>query len=233
MTQSGQNPWVKTVATQDADGLLREVYDPQVERLGAPTEFVQLASLLPELAHGRLQFYKMIDQLESGLTRIEKDAVIYVTSLLNQAPYCASGACHKLEFDGASAELIARLAGDPLADGTGSARLDAIVRYTAILTRTPAAITAADIDALREAGLSDADIVVLNNLAAYFAYCNRITVGLGLLSPMPVAHVIGLDAARARLDAGQAAAGDGAGQGAAGDGAGQGVAAGAAAAQGA
>jgi uncharacterized peroxidase-related enzyme len=193
--------WVATVAPEEADGLLKEAYDVQAQRLGEPTEFVQLGSLHPELAYGRIQFYKIIDQLASGLTAIEKDAVIYVTSLINETPYCASGAGHKLEFDGASDELVAQLGGDPLAGETGSARLDEIVRYTAILTRRPSAVTEHDINALREVGLSDADIVALNNLSAYFAYCNRITTGLGLRSQMPVAHVIGPDAARARLAA--------------------------------
>jgi uncharacterized peroxidase-related enzyme len=192
-----ERPWVTVVAHDEADGALREAYDAQARRLGEPTEFVQLGSLYPELALGRLEFYKIIDQLPSGLSDIEKHAVIYVTSVLNQAPYCASGACHKLEFDGASDELIARLAGDRLAAGTGSARLDEIVRYTTMLTRSPTAITAANIDALRGVGLSDGDIVVLNNLAAYFAYCNRITIGLGLLSQMPAAHAVGLDAVQA------------------------------------
>lgn len=50
---------------------------------------------------------------------------------------------------------------DALVDG------DAIVGYTAVLTRNPGAVTADHIDALRSAGLSDADIVALNNLSAY------------------------------------------------------------------
>src|SRR5580692_4579999 len=70
-------------------------------------------------------------------------------------------------------ELIAQLAANPLAGGTGSTRLDEIVRYAAILTRSPGAVSEDDIDALRAVGLSDADIVALNNLAAYYSYTNR------------------------------------------------------------
>ncbi len=183
--------WVATVAPKEADGLLKDAYDWQSRRLGEPTEYTQLGSLHPELVHERLRLYKVVDQLESGLTDTEKHAVIYVTSVLNQTPHCASGARHKLELEGVPDELVARLADDPLAGGTGSARLDEIVRYAAILTLSPGAISEHDIDALREVGLSDADIVALNNLAAYYSYTNRVATGLGLRSEVPAAHAVG------------------------------------------
>lgn len=183
--------WVTTVAPEDADGPLKDAYDWQAQRLGEPTEYTQLGSLHPELVYERLRLYKVVDQLESGLTYTEKHAVVYVTSVLNQTPHCASGARHKLQLEGVPDELVARLADTPLAAGTGSARLDEIVRYTAILTRSPGDIGERDIDALREVGLSDADIVALNNLAAYYSYTNRVATGLGLRSEVPAAHAVG------------------------------------------
>jgi uncharacterized peroxidase-related enzyme len=183
--------WVTTVAPEDADGPLKEAYDWQARRLGEPTEYTQLGSLHPGLVYERLRLYKVIDQLESGLTDTEKDAVVYVTSVLNQTPHCASGARHKLEAQGAPQELVAQLAGNPVDGGTGSTRLDEIVRYAAILTLSPGAITEQDIEALRSVGLSDADIVALNNLAAYYSYTNRVATGLGLRSEVPAAHAVG------------------------------------------
>jgi uncharacterized peroxidase-related enzyme len=183
--------WVTTVAPEEADGRLKEAYDWQARRLGEPTEYTQLGSLHPELVYERLRLYKVIDQLESGLTDTEKDAVVYVTSVLNQTPHCASGARHKLAGEGVPDELVAHLANDPLDGGTGDARLDEIVRYAAILTRDPGAVTEQHIDALRGVGLSDADIVALNNLAAYYSYTNRVATGLGLRSEVPAAHAVG------------------------------------------
>jgi uncharacterized peroxidase-related enzyme len=183
--------WVATVAPEEADGRLKEAYDWQARRLGEPTEYTQLGSLHPELVHERLRLYKVVDQLESGLTEVEKHVVVYVTSVLNETPHCASGARHKLAIEGVPDELVARLARDPLAGGTGSARLDEIVRYAAVLTRSPGAITERSIDSLREVGLSDADIVALNNLAAYYSYTNRVATGLGLRSEVPADHAVG------------------------------------------
>ena len=176
--------WVATVAPEDADGALKEAYDWQAKRLGEPTEYTQLGSLHPEeLVYERLRLYKVVDQLESGLTETEKHAVVYVTSVLNETPHCASGAPQARELEGVPTVVGRPRRRPPWPHaGTGSTRLDEIVRYTAILTRRHGAISEQDIDALRGVGLSDADIVALNNLAAYYSYTNRVATGLGLRS---------------------------------------------------
>jgi len=183
--------WVTTIAPEDAEGRLKEAYDWQAQRLGEPTEYTQLGSLYPELVYERLRIYKVIDQLDSGLSDPEKNVVIYVTSVLNSTPHCASGARHKLRIIGVDDDLVAKIMADPFAPATGDERLDAIVEYTAMLTRSPGSITKADIDRLRSVGLSDADIVALNNLSAYFCYTNRVATGLGLRSEVPEEHAVG------------------------------------------
>ena len=183
--------WVATVPPELAEGKLKEAYDWQAQRLGEPTEYTQLGSLHPELAYERLRLYKVVDGLASSLTEAEKHIVVYLTSVLNETPHCASGARHKLRIDGVPDELVKRVLVQPFAPNTGDERLDAIVRYTAILTRSPGAINERDIEGLRRAGLSDADIVALNNLSAYYSYTNRVATGLGLRSEVPAEHAVG------------------------------------------
>ena len=55
-----------------------------------------------------------------------------------------------------------------------------MLEYVEKLTRTPAAIKQDDIDALRRAGLSDTAILEVCEIAAYFAYINRVADGLGI-----------------------------------------------------
>jgi uncharacterized peroxidase-related enzyme len=183
--------WVTTVAPENATGLLKEAYDWQAQRLGEPTEFTQLGSLHPELVYERLRLYKVVDNLQSGLSDRERHIVIYLTSVLNQTPHCASGARHKLHIDGTADELVERLVANPFAPATGDKRLDAIVEYTATLTSSPGSVTQAHIERLRGVGLSDGDIVVLNNLSAYFCYTNRVATGLGLKTEIPEEHAVG------------------------------------------
>jgi uncharacterized peroxidase-related enzyme len=183
--------WVATIAPEDADGVLKEAYDWQSQRLGAPTEYTQLGSLHPELVYERLRLYKTVEEVQSGLTEIEVRAVIFLTSELNATPHCSSGARAKLEVLGVGDDLLGALLANPEAPATGDSRLDAIASYTTKLTRAPGSLTEADIERLREVGLDDADIVALNNLSAYYNYTNRVATGLGLRSEVPQAHAFG------------------------------------------
>jgi uncharacterized peroxidase-related enzyme len=183
--------WVATVPPEAAVGRLKEAYDWQSERLGEPTEFTQLGSLHPELVYERLRLYKVVDNLESGLSDAERQIVIFLTSALNETPHCASGAQYKMHVAGVDDDLVQQIMADPFAPATGDRRLDAIVEYTAVLTRSPGDVTEGHIEQLRAGGLSDADIVALNNLSAYFCYTNRVATGLGLRSEIPAEHAAG------------------------------------------
>jgi len=177
--------WVEVVAPQDASGVLGEAYDWQAQRLGAPTEFTQLGSLYPELVLERLRLYKVVDECPSGLKPWERHLAALTVSVLNETPHCSSGLRHKLRSAGVSEQVVARVSGSPLDAATGEARIDAILRYTVRLTTRPGDVTEGDLEALRSAGLSDLDIVDLNNLVAYYNYVNRVANGLGLRSTIP------------------------------------------------
>lgn len=73
---------------------------------------------------------------------------------------------------------------DRFAEGWRDAGLDAPTRallvYADKLTRTPAAVTAADVEALREEGWDDRAIHDAAQVVALFAYFNRIAEGLGI-----------------------------------------------------
>jgi uncharacterized peroxidase-related enzyme len=76
-------------------------------------------------------------------------------------------------------EWVARFREDP----TGSTRDDrtgAMVRHAIKLSLAPASIRAADVDALREAGLDDRSILDLTLVVAYFNFVNRLADGLGV-----------------------------------------------------
>jgi len=56
----------------------------------------------------------------------------------------------------------------------------ALANYAAKLTKTPAAMTRADLDGLRSHGLEDADLLALVEVVGYYAYVNRIVDALGV-----------------------------------------------------
>jgi uncharacterized peroxidase-related enzyme len=58
--------------------------------------------------------------------------------------------------------------------------LAALLAYAIKLTRTPQRCQRADVDALRAAGASDAEIHATVQVAAYFNYINRVADALGV-----------------------------------------------------
>ena len=56
----------------------------------------------------------------------------------------------------------------------------ALIRYTIRLTRTPHAVEASDVAALRAAGFDDRAITDAAHNIAFFAYINRMALGLGV-----------------------------------------------------
>ncbi len=56
----------------------------------------------------------------------------------------------------------------------------AMLDYAVKLTHEPAAIAQADIEALRRAGFSDAAILDICQVTAYYAFVNRLADGLGV-----------------------------------------------------
>ena len=56
----------------------------------------------------------------------------------------------------------------------------AMLDYAAQLTREPWAMRAADVQALRDVGFADADILDIAQIVGYFAFVNRIADGLGV-----------------------------------------------------
>ncbi len=55
-----------------------------------------------------------------------------------------------------------------------------MLTYGDKLTRTPGEMVDADVEALREVGFGDRDILDICEVVAYYAYVNRIADGLGV-----------------------------------------------------
>ena len=108
---------------------------------------------------------------------------VYV-SVLNQCTYCIDHHTHAggLAYPGepeAWSAIADALVGGVLEDGFDGKEL-ALLGYVGTLTVDPAALTIESIESLRQAGASDGEILEVNQVAGYFAYANRVVLGLGV-----------------------------------------------------
>jgi uncharacterized peroxidase-related enzyme len=77
-------------------------------------------------------------------------------------------------------QLLAALAAETIDGAAVTPRERALLAYADKLTLRPADMTAADVEALRKAGLDDRSIHDACAIVAYFAFVNRIADGLGV-----------------------------------------------------
>ena len=61
-------------------------------------------------------------------------------------------------------------------------RLRAILRHVSLMTTAPGSATRSDIEALRDAGLAERDIVVVAQIVAFVSYQVRVVAGLRALA---------------------------------------------------
>jgi uncharacterized peroxidase-related enzyme len=177
--------WILTLEPARAEGRLREAYEMEAAVFGAPIGLAVLGSLYPDLALERLRLHEVVQQAPSALTPLERGLAAYVTSTRNGATSIASGIRRGLLRLDAPDWLLDNIrAGAALWGVSDDDRIDVIVAYAERLTRAPALIAAADINRLRAVGLTDLDILDLNNVVAYYNYVDRVANGLGLRSAL-------------------------------------------------
>lgn len=190
--------WIATVPYEEAEGRLRQLYD-RVKGPGGKVDNIMLAhSLRPHSMAGHMALYKsVLHHARNTLDPWLLEALGVYVSVLNGCGYCVehhmAGLTRLLGDDGRAAAIRAAFeARAP--ERAFSGRELALCRYAERLTQTPAAITEADVQALRAAGLNDGEILEANQVVAYFAYANRTVLGLGVTT---AGDVLGLSPSNA------------------------------------
>ncbi len=171
--------YIRVIPEVEAVGELAELYRRYGNADGTVDNVLKVHSLNAESLAAHCALYVQAMHRPSPLTRAEREVAGVVVSRINGCAYCrehhAAGLARLLPAERRSAARA-------LADGDESAldaRERAVAVYAAKLTREPDAVGQADVDALRAAGLSDREVVDLAQVVAYFAYANRIVLGLG------------------------------------------------------
>lgn len=126
----------------------------------------------------RSRLFNAVMYAPRGLPRADRELATVAVSRVNGCVYCASVHAQRFVQLAKQPELIQRM----LDQGVGidlEPRQRAIVDYAVKLTRDPAGAMAADLVPLRDAGLSDMEILDLTHAVAMFAWANRLLQTLG------------------------------------------------------
>lgn len=171
--------YIDTIHEGEAEGPLAELYRRFGNPDGTVDNVMKVHSLNPESLQAHGDLYVQAMHRPSPVSRAEREMIGVVVSTLNGCNYCRV-------HHAAGLRRLLPPKRKPLADALGNTepnglteRESAIVNLARQLTTKPAAIRASNINDARAAGLSDREILDIVQAAAYFAYANRIVLGLG------------------------------------------------------
>ena len=176
--------WIRTIPFDAARGRLKRLY----ERIKGPDDNVDnimLAhSLRPHKMEGHMTLYKyVLHHPHNVLPKWYLEAIGVYVSRLNRCDYCfdhhLAGMTRLLDDAGRTAAIRAALEAEDPGAAFGGREL-AGMEYVAKLTASPSTLSASDVETLREAGYDDGEVLEINQVAAYFAYANRMVLGLGV-----------------------------------------------------
>lgn len=176
--------WIDTVSYEDSDGELRKLYD-RIKGPGNNVDNIMLAhSLRPHSMQGHMTLYKyVLHHPRNTLPTAYLEAIGVYVSSLNKCEYCVEhhvvGMARLIGDSERSDAIRCALESRQPEDVFQGAEL-AGLQYASKLTLAADDITEQDIEALRESGLDDGQILEVNQVTAYFGYANRTVLGLGI-----------------------------------------------------
>ncbi len=177
-------PWIKTIPFDAATGKLRDLYKRVTGPNNNVDNIMMMHSLRPHTMEGHMAIYKyVLHHKDNAVPKWFLETLGVWVSSLNACSYCVehhfAGLKRLLRDDTRADALRAGIEARDIAATPLDAREQAALAYARKLTVAPQDMVQSDVQALRDAGWEDGEILEINQVSAYFSYANRTVLGLG------------------------------------------------------
>ncbi|HZT53846.1 MAG TPA: peroxidase-related enzyme [Gaiellaceae bacterium] len=176
--ETGRLSWLRVPAPEEVTAGAKALWEQPLERLGFVPNVLRAYALRPRHLELWWAFYDELMRGESGLTKAQREMIAVVVSAANRCHYCIvshSAALRKLTGDPVLVEQLAT----NYAYAEVAPKERAMLDFAVKLTEQSSRCREADVEALREAGWSDEEIMDIAQVAAMFNFTNRLASGLG------------------------------------------------------
>lgn len=163
---------------EDIEGPHADVVQASKQRWGFVANIERAFAMWPQLAEAEHALTEAI-MVDGELSPALKEAIAVVVSQVNACPYCYTHHTYQLDRAGrteAEQRAINALSFDELDDPQDRAALT----FAEEAARDSNRVTDGDVDALREAGFDDRDILEIVTVVSLFMFYNTFTSTLGL-----------------------------------------------------
>ncbi len=171
--------WITIAPEQEATGDLRRAYDQILATRGRIPDIRSVMAGEPLTIEGFAYFFPDNNYACTSIDRRLSEIIATVVGVANES--ALGGPAHarqlaRINGDETFAQAVRR---DYKTAGL-SAEEVTLLDYVWKLTKTPGAMTEADVNGLRVAGWSDPQIVATVHVTAFFAYMNRVAGAFGV-----------------------------------------------------
>lgn len=173
----GWNAWLDVVNVETANAEQIAVLEESHPQAKVSDYYLFLVHQ-PEILRQRSVAFNAIMYAPGGMSRAERELGATVVSRINGCVYCASVHAQRYTQLAKQDAVIEQVFEDPRTAGN-TPREQAIAKFSIDITERPAEISASDIQALKDAGLSEAEVLDLLHSDAIFAWANRLMLNLG------------------------------------------------------
>ncbi|WP_299274211.1 peroxidase-related enzyme [uncultured Psychroserpens sp.] len=176
--------WITVIPFEKATGKLKSIYSKIKGPNNQIDNVLSIHSLRPHTLIGHMSLYKnTLHHTDNTYPNWFLEFLGTYTSFINDCDYC-----YKHHFEGMKrflndadrAMLLQHHIENDSLDTILNAKELGIIRYAKNLSLKPNSITENHIKALRDLGVSDGEILEVNQVVAYFNYANRTVLGLGV-----------------------------------------------------
>ncbi len=176
--------WIKKIGYEKSAGKLRRLYDRIKGKDGHIDNILTVHGQRPHTLEGHMTLYKnVLHHFGNKTPKWVLEMLGVYVSLLNHCQYCTAHHFEGLKVlldDDEQAAAIWNALKSGEVEGVFHGKEIALLRYTEKLTLRPGSMEESDVLALKEQGLSEGEVLEVNQVVSYFAYANRTVQGLGV-----------------------------------------------------
>jgi uncharacterized peroxidase-related enzyme len=167
--------FIETVSEESADGALAEFYRQQKGAWGFLPNFAEAFSTRPDVARA----WGLLNRtVRDGMDRRRFEIATIGAARALRSTYCTAAHSAFLRDQCGDEATMVAIADDPSGDGLGE-QDRAVYQFAAKVAQDASSIEQRDVDALRDLGLSDADVADIVFAASARSFFTRVLDGLG------------------------------------------------------
>ena len=175
--------WIRVISFEEASGKLKRLYTKVTGPNSNVDNIMMVHSLRPHTMTGHMSLYKnVLHNSNNTLPKWFLETIGVYVSMLNACDYCIDhhfSGLQKLLNDAAKSKQIKEdleKRNNPFVEE----KFNKALVYSKELTLSPSTVNEEVIKGLRNEGLTDGEILEVNQVVSYFNYANRTVLGLGV-----------------------------------------------------